>query len=49
MLAQSTVLRLRHRAQCRLSLPVFCAQGYEYKGAYQYKPTNLTDFVLLSA
>jgi hypothetical protein len=24
-------------------------RGYEYKGAYQYKPTNLTDFVLLSA
>lgn len=25
------------------------AQGYQYKGAYDYKPTNLTDFVLLSA
>lgn len=24
-------------------------QGYENKGSYNYRPTNLTDFVLLSA
>ena len=27
---------------------VLCMQGYDYKGSYNYKPTNLTEFMLLT-
>jgi len=44
--------RLTNAPPC-LPLAFFCfvcpVQGYDYKGAYQYKPTNLTDFMLVSA